>query len=616
MMRIMSLSIVIAIPLLAMGLGVRAQELVPVSDTYTPQSTPELLRPWTCDSFAQRQAQGEPAGSGPFDVPLAEDPIPLEGEPDVQFVPFFSAIPPILGFNFPGAQIQDSGVHPPDTMGAVGPNHFMEVINGNVSIFLKNTGERIASESLLSFFRDSGLDTCQKIDPRVLFDQHSERWIVITACGDSVGLAVSQTDYPMGVFCRSSFVAAAGLDASAGPDYPTLGVDANGIYIGAKMSGVGTGTIWAIEKPPLLAVLPSPPIWGTITAWRGQNSNTNQPAHTYGTPNSQYIISASSTNRLRIRRIDPPLSAPTMYMWIISVPAWGPPLNPPALDSSFDITMTGSRLMMSVFRDGSLWTTHTIDVNGKAGIRWYEIDPTYPVPSNLGVRDLGNVTHASLHFYMPSLMVNSAGHVAMAFSGSDESSYVGAYYTGRRAGDPSGEMGVPQLMKAGEGPYNGVKWGDYSNTTLDPVDQSTFWTIQEYASPGGYDWGTWIAALGPFPICNDNAGNSPLVCVGWANADPPDAQTDFVLDFGSDPNSPGVVFRTGNDGWKVWSQESWTDYSPANLGHIKIDPDLTMANFSLEIAHGLSPGAANVASMILVDPDPLFRTGKVRPMDR
>jgi len=48
--------------------------------------------------------------------------------------------------------------------------------------------------------------------------------------------------------------------------------------------------------------------------------------------------------------------------------------------------------------------------------------------------------------------------------------------------------------------------------------------------------------------------------------------TDFAFDFGVDP--PDVEFRTGNNGWRVWSQKSWTDNTPANLGHTRVNPQV------------------------------------------
>ena len=71
-------------------------------------------------------------------------------------------------------------------------------------------------------------------------------------------------------------------------------------------------------------------------------------------------------------------------------------------------------------------------------------------------------------------------------------------------------------IKAGEDSYvkdfgsGRVRWGDYSATVVDPADDTTFWTIQEYAEtdvgPLESDdrWGTWWAKLiyatdPPFP---------------------------------------------------------------------------------------------------------------------
>jgi hypothetical protein len=104
----------------------------------------------------------------------------------------------------------------------------------------------------------------------------------------------------------------------------------------------------------------------------------------------------------------------------------------------------------------------------------------------------------------------------------------------------------------------------------------------------------------PGCFCADNGGNSPLVCVDWAGGLPPQSDQDFHIDFVTDASNPGVEFRTGNNGWKVWSQISRTNSTPANLGHIRIDPTLPTSNFSAKIAHGPLPGAANVASIELV----------------
>jgi hypothetical protein len=59
------------------------------------------------------------------------------------------------------------------------------------------------------------------------------------------------------------------------------------------------------------------------------------------------------------------------------------------------------------------------------------------------------------------------------------------------------------VLKAGEGSYyissSGLnRWGDYSATCVDPVNDLTLWTIQEYAHAGNL-WGTWWGRVDPAP---------------------------------------------------------------------------------------------------------------------
>lgn len=491
---------VVAIPLLAMGLVVRAEEQIP-GETYTP----DLIGPSLVESYADRQSQGvgqgAPSDGETVEIPLATEGAPA-GEPIPQPAPTLTGSLPTLTRSFQGATQKSVDPRIPDTMGAIGPDHFMEVVNSGVSIFSKSDGTLLASERLSSFFSGIGMGSTIG-DPRVLFDHHSNRWIVIAsdlAEGKKIALAVSLSSDPLGPFFKTQFLAAAGSDTNSYPDYPTLGVDENGIYIGAFMVGIGM-TMWAIDKAPLIA---STPGMGRVTAWRSGGiamewSLGNQPAHTYGSPGLEYIVGKHSQSSLRIWGVFPPLTSPVLNKWDITVESFSRPPEAPALGSSVPINTVGDRLMMSVYRNGSLWTTHCINVNGRAGIRWYEIDPV-----TLSVIQWGNVADDSLHYYDPSLMVNSAGHVAVAFSGSDGNQYVGSYYTGRRTSDAPGDMAVPRLFKSGEAPYQRLgpdslnRWGDYSYTTLDPVDESTFWTIQEYAETpiqNGSAWGTWIGVL-------------------------------------------------------------------------------------------------------------------------
>lgn len=391
--------------------------------------------------------------------------------------------------------------YPPDTDGAIGPNHFVETVNRNFAVYDKETGQELVNILLGAFLPGSNGD------PRTVFDHHSGRWIVHVcdfSASATLYLAVSLTDDPTGDWFKTSFVMAQGQDAGRWPDYPTLGVDENGIYVAAYMVYGPGMSIFAIDKAPLVD---DPPYLGTITAWRNLPwEGAIQPAHTYGSPGTQYFISLNSSTSLRLRKVDPPLTSPTMTdLGTVSVSSYSDPPNAPALGSSVPLNTVDDRLMMSAYRDGSIWTAHTISANGKAGCRWYEIDV-----ATKDVIQEGTVTDSSLYYFFPSIMVNEDGDVAMGFTGSNSSQYAACYYTGRLADDPLGEMATPIMFKEGTGPQNNVdgygrnRWGDYSYTTLDPVDGRTFWCLQEYGH-GSDVWGTYMAVLSyGAPDCNDN----------------------------------------------------------------------------------------------------------------
>ena len=111
-------------------------------------------------------------------------------------------------------------------------------------------------------------------DGRVIFDPNSQRFIISTTdlATSTIYLAVSTTSDPTQNWFKTSFLANTGTDAGRGDDYPTLGVDARGVYIAALMypsagpsGGEFTMTLFAIDKAPLVA---TPQSIGAVTAFR------------------------------------------------------------------------------------------------------------------------------------------------------------------------------------------------------------------------------------------------------------------------------------------------------------------------------------------------------------
>lgn len=406
---------------------------------------------------------------------------------------------PILDFDFTGPKRGDAGSSsfPPDTMGAVGPNHLVVTINRSFTVYNKNAGQ-LQQMNLGSFMPGSNGD------PRVLFDQHSGRWVVIVSDFSSrIYLAVSLTDDPTGSWFKTNFVAASGSDAGKWPDYPTLGVDANGIYTACYMVGGNNRmTIFAIDKAPLIAGSPS---LGTVTAFRELPwEGAIQPVHTYGNPAGQYFVSRAGSASLRIRRLNPPLSAPTLSeLGLVSIPSHSFPPDAPAMGASTPLDTVGHRLMMALYRDGAVWTTHAVGVNTRSAVRWYQFGP-----ESRTLMQSGTVSDPSLHYFFPSIAVNLAGNVVLAFSGSSSTTFPSVYYVGRQATDPADEMSAPQLMHAGTASQNLIdsqgrnRFGDYSQTTVDPADGSSIWTVQEFNSSTNI----WAMRIGRFvdEDCNNN----------------------------------------------------------------------------------------------------------------
>ncbi|MGA7966639.1 MAG: choice-of-anchor J domain-containing protein, partial [Gammaproteobacteria bacterium] len=140
--------------------------------------------------------------------------------------------------------------------------------------------------------------------------------------------------------------------------------------------------------------------------------------------------------------------------------------------------------------------------NPPAGIRWYEID------APAGATSTSTFTIAQQGTYMPgdgtsrwmgSIAMDHVGDIGLGYSMSSTSLDPSAGFTGQTVGAASGVLDAGETMfVTGTGVQQGTgnRWGDYSATVVDPVDDCTFWTSQEYISATGqYNWSTALAAF-------------------------------------------------------------------------------------------------------------------------
>jgi hypothetical protein len=103
------------------------------------------------------------------------------------------------------------------------------------------------------------------------------------------------------------------------------------------------------------------------------------------------------------------------------------------------------------------------------------------------------------------------------------------------------------------------RWGDYSHTMVDPIDDASFWTIQEYARPraaptvGGSDskWGTWWAKVAPNACLSIVASGNWNTSGTWGCGSVPDATKNVNIMSGQnvtldvDPLAASITVNSG-----------------------------------------------------------------------
>jgi hypothetical protein len=91
---------------------------------------------------------------------------------------------------------------PPDTHGAVGPNHVMTMLNEHVRVQTRTGSNVFGPVSLRSWWQAVGATFSDRpFDPKVVYDPYADRWIATVladpqSASSSLLLATSQTGNP------------------------------------------------------------------------------------------------------------------------------------------------------------------------------------------------------------------------------------------------------------------------------------------------------------------------------------------------------------------------------------------------------------------------------------
>jgi len=451
--------------------------------------------------------------------------------------------------NFEGLFFSANGNgHPPDTVGDVGPNHYIQAINTSLGIFDK-TGNKIASFTFNTFMSQGAFgnlcDTNNFGDPVVLYDTFEDRWVVTDFAFQLSGGAVVS---PPGAY-QCFAVSRSGDPVSGGwnfyslhitdflNDYPKFGIWPDGIYMSANMFAFPAGgtfqgsRVWALNKAQMYAGAASIQsvsfnVPGSDFTVIPSNSRLQTGTPPPGTPN--YFLSTSQfLNALSIYKFHVDWNKISLSTFTgpdipIASSSWPNSTAPNALSlggNSLDVLAT--RAMMQTQYTNlsgveSLWASHTVrrgstvaPFTGLAAPRFYQVPVTGGIVG-------ANITQAAtfdpdganvISRFMPSVGVDRAGNMAMGYSTSSSTTKPAIKYAGRLATDPINTLGqTEQLLIQGAGTQVGncggapcTRWGDYSAMTLDP-DGCTFWYTNMYYPVDGLDHHTRIGSFN-FPQC-------------------------------------------------------------------------------------------------------------------
>jgi hypothetical protein len=457
--------------------------------------------------------------------------------------------PQTVGTNFLGAQFSESGDVPPDSMGAAGPSQFLVCVNGRIKVFSKNGVLGPLNTTTDNFFNSVKTSGSGTTDPHVRYDRLSRRWFVIMVddvtrnnrvllAASSGPLITSSSSFTFFSFQHNTVTPSG--DNNLFADYPTLGVDQHALYLGFNLfttSDQYEGTTgFVVNKTNLLA--------GNlrVTAFRQLTSaNGSGPYTPQGVDNDDPAASAgyfigvhnSDKGKLVLRRILNPAGTPTLSSNLtVIVPSTADPQDgAPSLGSTRPLSALDDRLFAAGIRGGRLWTAHNIQVdaagNGtdsgdRLGSRWYEITNLATTPS---LSQHGTVFDAAtahpVNYWMPSCAMSGQGHMALGCSASADNQFAGIAVTGRLASDPLGTTRIPQLVQAGAASYNfssdnPQRWGDFSFTCVDPNDNMTLWTVQEYCNALN-SWGVRVIQLNAPPPALPTNCIPPALPVGQSN---------------------------------------------------------------------------------------------------
>jgi hypothetical protein len=453
-------------------------------------------------------------------------------------------------------------VAPSDENIDVGPNDVVQTVNDGFRIWDKNGVPKTNPTLISSLFGKLGgiCATSDRGDPVVLYDRMADRWFITQFAFVGNGttppyhqcVAVSQNGDPQSAYFTYDFQTP-GVEF---PDYGKFGVWPDAYYMtvnqftnGGPFNGAG---VYALDRQKMLAGDPTAAfIYFNLNLTSNPEGVGNmQPsdqdglqAPPAGAPNVfAYLISDEfenppfDTDALRLFDFHADFATPANSTFTertespLAVAAFDPTFpfttraeieQPPPSVAADRLDAIGYHLMYRLQyrnRGGieTLVASTTVNVSGaggttaatfQGGIRYFELLRSTPGGSFLLYDnatfspDAGDGANGT-NRWLPSAAIDHQGNLAVSYSVSSTTLFPSIWYAGRDFNALGGLIGEQSL-------FNGTavqlasfnRWGDYQSLQVDPSDDCTFWTTNQYYNVNSaFNWRTRIGKF-KFPTC-------------------------------------------------------------------------------------------------------------------
>lgn len=417
--------------------------------------------------------------------------------------------PPILaGKNYAGAN--QSGWIPPDTHGTVGLKHFVEVTNSQLNIYRKSDNVNVMSVSLNSFFGYPYPANPLIFDPRAIYDDTWDRYIIYGEAFPESGtvqrlfIAISKTNNPTGAY----WIYNVDIDIFNNGDfwdYGQLGMDQDSVFFTANIFNPGfiEARMFAVAKARLYNGLGwSVPVFTGLCG-------TLAPPIVLDQNRFAYFVGACDGTTLTVYRgqdLSNPWWSSLVWQANIDVPDYGVPASAtqPGTTALID-TLDGRFVNASTQYGDSLWNIHSIGWAGAgtgAAPKFYEIDVEGAGTNTIKQQGM---FWAGAHDWNASIAVNTSGEAFVTWSATYASGvgYPEVRFSGRQPADALGVIPPGATLFQSPTFYTGWRWGDYSAVSLDPSSTATCaanrraWLVNETVNADG----TWGSRIGRISFC-------------------------------------------------------------------------------------------------------------------